>query len=299
MSHRSSLLLAAALVLPLSMAAAPASAAPPGNDEPQGAVVLHLGDRVVQDTSEATTNRQDSRRNANCGAPATTASVWYKYSPRVDRRVRLDVTASDYTSGALVFAGTPTAGSLVACGPGVVALRARAGRTYNIMVISDTDVNGGRLVLRLRKALPPPRVQVSVARRGVAFRGGAARIHGSYLCRRAEFAELGGTLFQRAGRLKIQSEFGKGLRCNGIRHQWSARLVSPFATYARGHALARVRIIACGAFECRRDRARRHIHLAQAAASPPQRSVEPSNTRIERPLPLFERQRHWLGAGHG
>lgn len=295
MSRRSSVLFVAALVLPLSMAAASASAAVPGNDEAQGAIVLHLGDRVVQDTSEATTTPQDAALNGNCGAPETNASVWYKYSPRVDRKVRVDGTDSGYSNGFLIFAGTPRAGSLVACGPGVVGLRARAGRTYNIMAISDTNVNGGRLVVSLKKAPPPPRVHVSIARRGVTFRGGAARIHGSYFCRHAEFAELGGTLFQRAGRLKIQDQFGKGMRCNGRRHHWSARLVSPVGTYARGHALARVRIIACGAFECRRDRARRHIHLAWAAGSPRQRSVQPSTTRAGRPRPLFERQRHWPG----
>src|SRR3954462_12468287 len=83
----------------LPLAAAPASAAPPANDEPLGAVALHLGDRVVQDTSEATTNAQDSALNANCGAPATNASVWYTYAPNMDRTVVLDTTASDYSSG--------------------------------------------------------------------------------------------------------------------------------------------------------------------------------------------------------
>jgi hypothetical protein len=259
--------------------------------------VLHVGDRVVQDTSEATTTPEDSALNANCGAPETNASVWYKFSPRVNRKVRLDGTTSGYSNGFLVFVGTPRADSLVACGPGVVGLRARAGKTYNIMVISDTGVNGGRLVLSLRKAPPPPRVHVSIARRGLAFRGGAARIHGSYVCKRAEFVELTGTLFQRAGRLKIRDGFGQGTRCNGRRHHWSARLVSRVGTYARGHALAQVRIIACGAFECRRDRARRHIHLAWAAGSQRQRSVQPSTTRVGRPLrPLFERQGHWPGS---
>lgn len=279
-------------VLPL--AAAPASAAPPGNDEPQGAVVLHLGDQVVQDTSEATTNTQDDALNAKCGAPATTASVWYTYSPDVDREVVLDVTASDYSGGMLVFAGTPTADSLVTCGPGTVALRAQAGETYTIMVVSDTEVNGGRLVLSLKSPPPPPRVHVSVARRGVAFRGGAARLHGTYFCAHGEFTELSGTLFQRAGRLKIQAEFGKEIRCNGVRHHWSARLVSPVGTYARGHALARIRISACGSFACRRDTTKRHIHLAWAAGSHRQRLVQPTTTQTQRPRPL-EQQRRWPG----
>jgi hypothetical protein len=280
----------------LPLAAPSASAAPPGNDEPAGAVWLHLGDRIVQDTTQATTNAQDVALNANCGAPATNASVWYKFTPAVDRGVVLDVTASDYSSGMLVFAGTPTADSLVACGPGVVALRARAGRTYNIMVISDTAVIGGRLVLSRKAAPPPPRVHVRVARLGLAYRGGAARIHGTYFCKNGDFSALFGTLFQRAGRLKIPAQFEEEIRCNGRRHHWSARLVSPIGFYARGRALARVTIFACGTFQCRQDRTRRHIHLARAWVPQRQRSVQPSTSRMERPRPLVERQRHWPGS---
>jgi hypothetical protein len=279
----------------LPLAAAPASAAPPGNDEAAGAVVLHLGDRVVQDTSEATTSPQDAELNTNCGAPATNASVWYRYSPDADRMVVLDVTASDYSSGILVFAGTPTVDALVTCGPGVVALRARAGETYNIMVFSDTDINGGNLVLSLETAPPPPRVHVSVATRGVAFRGGAARLHGTYTCKNGDFATVGGALLQRAGRLKIQGAFGEEIRCDGRRHHWSSLVISPVGTYAPGLAVAKVRIDACGTFACRHDRTKRNIHLARAAGSHRQQSMPPPATQAERPRPLVEQQRHWPG----
>lgn len=281
-------------VLPL--AAAPAHAAPPGNDESSGAVALHLGDRVVEDTSQATTTAQDAALNANCGAPATNASVWYTYAPTVSRKVVLDTTASSYSGGVLIFKGTPTADSLVACGPGTVGLSARAGQTYYIMVISDTAVNGGTLVLTLKKAPPPPRVHVSVARRGVAYRGGAARIHGRYLCKRGEsFAAIDSRLFQRAGRLKIQAESGMEIRCDGKRHHWSARLVSPVGTYAQGRAVARVRIDACGIFVCRHDRVRRHVHLRWAPNPHGQRTLQPSTSRLGRARPLVDRQGHWPG----
>jgi hypothetical protein len=287
------LLTAMLAVVLLPLAATSASAAPPGNDEVAGAVALNLGDRVVQNTTQATTTAEDAALNANCGAPATNASVWYKYTPGVDRRVVLDVTASDYSSGMLIFAGTPTADSLVACGPGVVALRARAGRTYNIMVISDSDVIGGRLVLALKTAPPPPRVHVRVARRGLAYRGGAARIHGRYFCNRGEFAGLFGTLVQRAGRLKIPAKFGKEIQCDGKRHHWSARLVSATGIYARGRARAKVTILACGVFQCSRDVAKRRIHLVRAGTAHRQLSLLPSINRMERLRPLVERQRHW------
>jgi hypothetical protein len=285
-------MLAVALV-PLGSASA--TAAPPGNDQPAGAVVLRLGDRIVQDTSEATTDAQDDALNANCGAPATNASVWYQYSPSVRRKVVLDTTASNYSAGLMVFNGTPTADSLVACGPGAVGLRARAGKTYYVMAFSDTDVNGGTLVLTLKNA-PTPRVHVSVARRGVAFRGGAARIHGTYFCKHGEsFAGVRAHLRQRAGRLKIQAESETSVRCNARRHHWSARLVSPVGTYARGRAVARVRIIACGILECRHDSTRRHIHLAWASSSH-SRMVPPSTTRTERPHPVIAPQSAWPGS---
>jgi hypothetical protein len=280
-----------AVLLPL--AAAPASAAPPGNDEPQGAIALHLGDRVEQDTTEATTTAQDAALNQNCGAPATNASVWYSYSPDQDRNVVLDMTASDYSGGMLVFRGNPTVDSLVTCGQGQVGLRARAGKRYSIMVISDTDVMGGQLSLSLKKAPPPPRVHVSLAGRGVAYRGGAARLHGTYSCKHGTSAFLDVRLLQRAGRLKIGAERGREIRCNGSRRHWSVRLVSPTGTYARGPAVAHARIDACGAFSCRHATARRHVHLAWAAGSHRQQRVQPPTTGT--PRPRVERPGHWSG----
>lgn len=282
--------LAAGLV---PLAAAAASAAPPGNDEPGGAVALHLGDRVVQDTSQATTNAQDEALNAECGAPATLASVWYRYTPDVDREVVLDMTSSDYGGGMLVFEGPPTADSLVACGAGLVALSAVEGTTYTIMVISDTDVTGGRLVLTLKPPPPPPQVRVTVAKRGLAHRSGAARIHGTYSCKNAEYAGLFGTLIQRAGRLKIPADFYTEIRCDGRGHRWTARAVSPTGIYARGRARATATASACGFLECTEAMTRRRIHLMRARGQQGQRSVQSSTSGRERPRPLVERQWHW------
>ena len=93
--------------------------------------------------------------------------------------VVFDVTESDYSAGLMVFEGTPTADSLVTCGPGIVGLHAQGGQTYYVMAFSDTAVNGGNLVLSLKKA-PTPRAHVTLSKRGLAFHGGAgaARIHG-------------------------------------------------------------------------------------------------------------------------
>jgi len=273
----------------LPFATSPADAAPPGNDEPAGALPLRLGDRVVQDTREATTSAADDALNEECGAPLTNASVWYKYTPGVNRGVVLDMTASDYSGGLLVFEGTPTAESLVGCGRGATGVSARAGKTYNIMAVSDTEVMGGRLVLTMRPQPPPPRVHVTLAKRGKVFRGGAARIRGSYFCKGVDSAGLFGTLHQRAGRLKIPAYFEKEVRCDGRRHRWSARLVSQVATYARGRARARVTVAACGEFDdCRSDSAKRRVRLVRAAGGLSRqfllRSVSPPQTESLRSL---------------
>jgi hypothetical protein len=279
----------------IPLAAASASAAPPANDEVAGAVALSLGDRVVQDTSEATTNAGDDALNADCGAPATNGSVWYKYTPSVNRPFVLDQTASDFEGGFLVFEGTPTAESLLTCGPGMVAVNGQEGTTYNIMAIS-TDAAGGRLVLSLKNPPPAPNVNVTIAKRGKAYRGGAARIHGHYYCRNGDFAGLFGSLTQRAGRLKIPAEFGRGIRCDGQRHAWSVRLVSRIGTYARGPARARVTIEACGVIECNSDTAKRRIRLVWAKRHGAS-SLQPSTNRIEGQLrPLIDRQGIWPGS---
>src|ERR1700750_1738567 len=200
-------ILGAALV---PLAAGPASAAPPGNDEPSGAVALGLGDTVTQDTTVGTTDAGDEALNAKCGAPATNGSVWYTYHPAGKHNVALDASASNYSAGLMVFRGaTPTANSLITCGPGEVGLHVRAGKTYTIMAFSDTpSVTGGNLVLSLKNA-PKPRVHVTMAKKGVAFHGGAAKLHGTYSCTHADsFAELDTHLFQRAGRLKVQGDSG-------------------------------------------------------------------------------------------
>ena len=135
-------------------------------------------------------------------------------------------------------------------------------------------------------------MHVTIAKRGLAFRGGAARIHGTYSCSVAESADMFGTLVQRAGRLKIPAEFGKEILCNGRRHNWRARLVSSTGTYARGRARATVTVEACGVFECGDASARRRVHLVRAGGRKGQRLV-PSVDRTERARPLVTQQRRW------
>lgn len=301
--HRTTTGAVAVLALVTSLVAAapgPAAAAgPPGNDVPSGAVPLQLGVPVVQDTREATTDADDAALNAGCGAPATNASVWYSFTSATARNVVLDASASDYEVGFLVFQGTPSPDSLVDCGPQLIALQAQAGTTYTVMAFSDTDVAGGTLDLTLSAAPPPPRLRVSLARDGRAFRNGDARLHGTYSCTSAGSTQLFGTLLQRAGRLKIRGDFFIDRRCDGRRHRWVARVVSPFATYARGRARGTATVSACGPFECSDVSTAHRVRLRGPAGAGSHRLVSRlrtrvvPHTRLPETRPLVERQGHW------
>ena len=162
------------------------------------------------------------------------------------------------------------------------------------MAVSDTAVNGGRLVLTLRKAPPPPRVDVTVAPRGVAYREGpgAARIHGTYVCRNGLFSVMALRLQQRAGRLKVRADTDSEIRCDGKRRAWSATLVSPVATFARGRAHARAVVFACGIFTCRQGRAESDVWLAWSAVPPEGRDALGSSGGTVRPRALVRQRRY-------
>jgi hypothetical protein len=245
-------------------------AAAPANDDSSGAIPLTLPDTVTADTTQATVGAEDAQLNTFCGAPATNGSVWYSYTPSTTGDVLLDVTASNFSAGLMVSDGPIAAdgSSLDTCGPGEVGLHAVVGHTYLIMAFSDDpDVVGGNLSLSISKA-PPPTAHVRVAKRGKAFHGGAAELHGSYRCTHDEsFAELDAHLLQRAGRLKIQADGGTGVQCDGKKHHWSARLVSPVGTYAKGTAKAKVALFVCGLVRCAVAKDKAKVKLSWASGT--------------------------------
>ncbi|MDQ1745249.1 MAG: hypothetical protein QOE23_3588, partial [Pseudonocardiales bacterium] len=100
----------------------PAWAAVPTNDTIAGATPISaLPFTATLDTTQATTDADDASLNANCGAPATEASVWYTYTAPADGAVVIDVSQSSYSAGVIVATGTPGNLSLDNCGPGAVA----------------------------------------------------------------------------------------------------------------------------------------------------------------------------------
>lgn len=273
--------LAAVALVPLTATAA--LAAPPNNDHPGGAIPLKLGQTVKQDTTQATTGSLDAKLNEWCGAPYTNASVWYSYTPSEDGGFVLDMTKSDYSGGFLVFQNVPRGRTLVGCGPQSIGVPAKAGHTYLIMVVSDTQTKGGNLVLSLDSAPPAPTVTFGLDKTGQVLKGGKAQVTGTYTCTNADYVEGFGKLVQIWKRLKITGYFDSfpyPPACDGSSQPWSTVVRSANGLFAAGSAKATYKAFACGLIECTKVKGTATVTLGKddATASVVSRSQTTSTT---------------------
>jgi hypothetical protein len=246
-----------AAVLLLALQALPAVAAPPSNDTIGGATAVSLGFSQELDTTEATTDADDAQLNANCGAPATDASVWYSFTAAADGGVVVDVSQSDYSAGVLVGVGSPGSLEIVTCGPGTVGFTAEAGTTYYILAIDDQGDgggNGGTLRISITEAPPPPTVEITVDPVGrVNGQTGEAFLTGTYTCTNADFIDVFGEARQTIGvRATVVGFFGffDVGTCDGTAHTWSATVFPDNGKFAGGKTMTVTFAFACGAFEC-------------------------------------------------
>jgi len=236
---------------------APAAlAAPPNNDTFTGATPASIGFSEALDTSEATTDSDDAQLNANCGAPATDASVWYAFTPTSDTVVVVDVSQSNYSAGVLVGEGSQGNLQLVTCGPGAVAFFAFAGTTYSVLAIDDQfdgGGNGGLLSISFSEILTPTLDEFTVNRFGtVNVRTGVATISGTYTCTNADIIQTFVDARQNVGRFSILGsgaffDFGT---CNGTSHTWAADIFPQNGKFAGGKAMTVTVGFACGPIEC-------------------------------------------------
>ena len=246
-----------AIVATLTIGAAPAAvfAASPGNDTFAGATAASIGFSETIDTSDATTDADDAQLNDSCGAPATDASVWYAIDG-TDQVVIVDVSASNYSAGALVGVGTEGNLETVACGPGLTAFFGEAGTTYYVLAIDDQGDgagNGGSLTISFSAAPPPPTIDFTVDPIGrVNTRTGVATISGTVSCQDSDFVEIDVEAHQSVGRFVVRGfgssfEFGT---CDGTSHAWSADIYPENGKFAGGKAITASFSFGCGAFDC-------------------------------------------------
>ena len=258
-----SLLMIASLTL-----AAPVLAAAPANDVYAGREAISIGDSLTVDTSEATTDADDTELNAECGAPAMDASVWYELTATADGWIGIDVSASNYSAGVFVATGSPGSFEVVACGPGAVAFEAVTGETYAILAIDDQfdgGGNGGTLEIQVAEIPPPPEVDVTVNKTGKFNSAtGSATISGTVTCTGgpADFSFIEVSVRQAVGRFYVDGfGFIEGFTCDGTTQPWSAEVFGFNGTFKGGKALTVSFAVACGEFLCGVDFEERVVQL--------------------------------------
>lgn len=231
-----------------------AYAAPPSNDTAGGATVItSLPTTISEDTTQATTDALDATLNANCGAPATNASVWFTYTDTTGAGFVASMANSDYSGGFMVTQGDPSLGNLVACGATTVGVRTTPGETYYVVAFSDTAVNGGRLEVTFDQAPPPPELALTADAKGVAYKDGSAQVSGTYTCTNADGwnSEIDGSLTQRVGRVKVVGYFYVyPLQCDGTAQPWTAVVTSDNGLFRGGKAASVTAGYACGMLDC-------------------------------------------------
>lgn len=241
-------------------------AATPGNDTyatRQSITSLPFTDSL--DTSGATTDALDAEANAECGAPATDASVWYELVPDADGYLSLDANASDYAVGLIVLLGTPGSFSLVGCGAGGVGIPVSTGVEITVLVFDyDSVGNGGNLELAIDAAPPPPQLDLTVNATGsVDVRTGIATVRGTITCTGGE--EVGKNFIfvqvtQNVGRFQFAGEGWADFACDGTTHAWSAEVASGSGKFGGGKAKVHAFAVAC-TFDCAEAEANRTVTL--------------------------------------
>lgn len=250
----------------IGVSAQPAFAAAPSNDTIGGATIATVGFSETLDTTEATTDADDTALNAFCGAPATDASVWYRYVGD-DAGVVVDVSQSSYTAGVLVGVDTGSGLELVTCGPDAVVFFASLGATYYVLAIDDQfdgGGNGGTLNISFNEIPPPPTVELTVDPYGrVDARTGVATISGTYTCSGGDFIDVFGDVRQNVGRFTISGSFGffDFGTCDGQPHLWTADVFPFNGKFAGGKTLTVAWGFSCGVFECSEGYAEQTVQL--------------------------------------
>lgn len=240
----------------LALTAAPALAAPPGNDLYPGRTVVGAVPFTDQvDTTQATTDADDQEVNTTCGAPALDASVWYELTAATDDVLLADVSGSSYSAGVAVVTGAPGSFSLVACGPGATAWQASAGTKYTLLAFDDQfdgGGNGGVLNLKVEVAPPPPALEVTVSPTATFnSRTGAVTLTGTINCEdTAQFAFVDAQLTQRVGRMLIRGFGGTDVTCDGTTRPWSFMVQGDNGLFKGGKAAQVTFSLACGVAFC-------------------------------------------------
>jgi hypothetical protein len=202
--------------------AAVLAAAPTNNTWTGRTVIGSLPFTDTVDTTEANVGAQDPLINADCGAPATDASVWYELTATSDANLTVDVSKSDYSAGVIVATGSPNNWAIVTCGPGLVIFPASTGVTYTILAFDDQSDgigNGGTLIFSVT---PPPVLHLTVDPLGtINASTGMVTVTGTLSCSLPAEVQMYGEVRQKAGRQYIFGNTFNDESCQDVL-SWSA-----------------------------------------------------------------------------
>ena len=251
----------AALTLTAVVATAgPALAAPPSNDTYAGRTVVGSVPLTQSlDTTEATTGADDVELNAQCGAPATDASVWYEITAQTEGGLVVDVSNSSFSAGVIVATGSPGNWTVLSCAPGAVSWFPVAGETYTILVFDDQGDgggNGGVLNVTIDVAPAAPTIDVTVNPVGeFDARTGSATITGTVTCTgEALFSYLDVEVRQAVGRMSTVTGYATvDITCDGTTYPWSVEVLPVNGKFVGGRAASVTFALACGNIGCGAD----------------------------------------------
>ena len=221
----------------LLLAASPAIAQPPANDDFDSATVvpgLPFTDQL--NTTEATTAADDP----DCSGQG--ATVWYSFTPTADLRVEANTLGSDYDTTLSAYTGTRGALTQIACNDDAagslqsrVRFDAAAGQTYFFMVGSFASGPGGNLTFNVDVAPPPLELGLTIDPTGsVVPSKGVATISGTVTCSQPASVGVEGRMEQRAGRLLIHGFFFAFVECTPPATAWSATVEGENGRFVAG-----------------------------------------------------------------
>jgi hypothetical protein len=219
------------------VAASPAAAAPPANDDFDDAVALTaVPFTVTADTTEATRAADDP----NCIGDDE-ATVWYDLTLAATTEIVLDTFGSDFDTTLSAWTGARGGLTLVACNDDAGSLQSRisfvaeAGVTYHLMVGSFPTTPGGNLVLNGQVPPPPLQLGLTLNANGTVTSSGAAVIGGTVTCSRPVDVEVVGTLRQQNGSKVTVGSYRARVSCT-VSTAWTATVLGETGTYRRGTA---------------------------------------------------------------
>jgi hypothetical protein len=129
--------------------AGPAVAAPPANDDWQGAYELTAPDYYIQDTQEATLGVEDLglTEGACAWGMESKGTVWYKYTAPATATLDIDPSFSDYPVNLVVVTREGDAWGVPHCFSGKARIGVEAGTTYHVLAAAAPGSNAGSLQL--------------------------------------------------------------------------------------------------------------------------------------------------------